>query len=92
MDGTRSFGQAGIGRARTCQRGALGDASHASHDTSTNKGRNANQHVVGWHPLFRTSHGLMFVGGGGVQTLPFYLGTAYNVCSMEDIEICLLLC
>ena len=44
------------------------------------------------HPLFRASHGLMLVGGGGVQTLPFCLGTAYNVCSMEDIEISRLLC
>ena len=42
--------------------------------------------VVSWrHSLFQASHGLMFVGGGGVKTLPFCLGTAYNVCSMEDI-------
>ena len=27
----------------------------------------------------------MIVGGGGVKSLPFYLGTTYNVCSMEDI-------
>ena len=49
--------------------------------------------VVSWrHPLFRASHGLMIVGGGGVKTLPFYLGTAYNVCSMEDIGNSWLLC
>ena len=49
--------------------------------------------VASWmHPLFRASHGLMLVGGGGVYTLPFCLGTAYNVCSMEDIEISQLLC
>jgi hypothetical protein len=30
--------------------------------------------------------------GGGKKTLPFCLGTAYNVCSMEDIEISWLLC
>ena len=42
--------------------------------------------VVSWrHPLFRASHGLMIVGGGGVKSLPFCLGTAYNVSSMEDI-------
>ena len=34
----------------------------------------------------------VLVGGGGVETLPFCLGTAYNVCSMEDIEISRLLC
>ena len=44
--------------------------------------------VVSWrHSLFRASHGFMLVGGGGVQTLPFCLGTAYNVCGMEDIAI-----
>ena len=29
----------------------------------------------------------VIVGGGGVKSLPFCLGTAYNVCSMEDIVI-----
>ena len=29
----------------------------------------------------------VIVGGGGVKTLPFCLGTTYNVSSMEDIEI-----
>ena len=49
--------------------------------------------LVSWrHSLFRASHGLMLVGGGGVWTLPFCLGTAYNVCSMEDIAISWLLC
>ena len=44
--------------------------------------------VASWrHSLFRASHGLMLVGGGGVETLPFCLGTAYNVFSMEDIAI-----
>ena len=43
--------------------------------------------VASWrHPLFRASHGLMLVGGGGVKTLQFCLGTTYNVYSMEDIE------
>ena len=45
--------------------------------------------VVSWrNSLFRASHGLMLVGGGGeYKLLPFCLGTAYNVCSMEDIAI-----
>ena len=35
----------------------------------------------------------VIVGGGGVKkTLPFCLGTAYNVCSMEDIGNSWLLC
>ena len=34
----------------------------------------------------------VIVGGGGVNFLPFCLGTAYNVCSMEDIGNSWLLC
>ena len=34
----------------------------------------------------------VIVGGGRVKTLPFCLGTAYNVCSMEDIGNSWLLC
>ena len=40
--------------------------------------------IVGRRPLFQTSKEF-FVGGGGLKSLPFCLGTAYNVCSMEDI-------
>ena len=47
--------------------------------------------LVGRHPLFQTSHGLMFVGGRGSINFTILLGTAY-VCSMEDIEISRLLC
>ena len=48
--------------------------------------QNSPRFDVSWrHPLFRASHGLMIVGGGGVKTLPFCMGTAYNVSSMEDI-------
>ena len=55
--------------------------------------QNSPRAVVTWsHSLFRASHWLMLVGGGGVWTLPFCLGTAYNVCSMEDITISWLLC
>ena len=32
------------------------------------------------------------VGGGGVKSLPFCLGTAYNVSSMEDIGNSWFLC
>ena len=54
---------------------------------------NSPRIVVSWrHSLFRASHGLMIVGGGGVKSLPFYLGTAYNVYSMEDIGNSWLLC
>jgi hypothetical protein len=34
----------------------------------------------------------VIVGGGGVKTLPFCLGTTYNLSSMEDTEISWLLC
>ena len=34
----------------------------------------------------------VIVGGGGVKTLPFCLGSAYNICSTEDIGNSWLLC
>ena len=55
--------------------------------------KNSPRIDVSWrYPLFRASHGLMIVGGGEVKTLPFCLGTAYNVCSMEEIGNSWLLC
>ena len=55
--------------------------------------QNSPRIVVSWRQLlFLASHGLMIVGGGGVKTLPFCLGTAYNVSSMEDSEKSWLLC
>ena len=76
-----------------------GDRDAQSHDQKdqnqikNNCKQNSPRFDVSWrHPLFRASHGLMIVGGGGVKTLPFSLGTAYNVCSMEDIGNSWLLC
>ena len=68
--------------------------SHALSKLNRNNWKQNSPRAVGsWrHSLFRASQGLMLVGGGGVQTLTFCLGTAYNVCSMEDIEISRLLC
>ena len=37
-------------------------------------------------------HGVCLIGGGGVKTLLFCLGTAYDVSFMEDGEISWLLC
>ena len=55
--------------------------------------QNSPRIVVSWrHRLFQASYGLMLAGRGGVKTLPFCLGTAYNVCSMEDIGNSWLLC
>ena len=34
----------------------------------------------------------VIVGGGGVKTLPFCLGTSYNLSSMEDIGNSCFLC
>ena len=68
--------------------GNLAAQSHDQKDQNQIKiiKQNSPNIVASWrHPLFRESHGLMIVGGGGVKTLPFSLGTAYNVCSMEDI-------
>ncbi len=36
-------------------------------------------------PVDSARRGMWLIGGGGVKTLPFYLGTAYNVSSMESI-------
>ena len=66
---------------------------HAQIKSKYNCKQNSPRFDVSWrHPLFRESHGLMIVGGGGVKTLPFCLGTTYNVSSMEDSEISWLLC
>ena len=37
-------------------------------------------------PEYSASRGVWLIGGGGVKTLLFYLGTAYSMSSMEDIE------
>jgi hypothetical protein len=42
-------------------------------------------------PVDSARRGVWLIGGGGVKTLPFCLGTAYNVSSMEDTEISRLL-
>ena len=43
-------------------------------------------------PVDSARRGVCLIGGGGVKTLSFCLGTAYNVSSMEDGEISWLLC
>ena len=48
--------------------------------------------IVGWHPFVLDKPWSVIVGGGGVKSLPFCLGTAYNVSSMEDIGNSWLLC
>ena len=37
-------------------------------------------------PEYSASRGVWLIGGGGVKTLLFCLGTAYRMCSMEDGE------
>ena len=51
---------------------------------------NLNKHspriVDSWTaPVVSDKPWSVIVGGGGVKSLPFCLGTAYNVSSMEDI-------
>ena len=48
--------------------------------------------LYGRHPWIRLAVECDWFGGGGVKKLPFCLGTAYNVSSMEDTEISWLLC
>ena len=63
--------------------GMPGPMIERSKQNKNNCKQNSPRFDVSWrHPLFRASHGLMIVGGGEVRTLLFYLGTAYNVCSM----------
>ena len=55
--------------------------------------QNSPRIVVSWTaPVVSDKPWSVNVGGGGVKTLPFCVGTAYNVCSMEDIAISWLLC
>ena len=37
-------------------------------------------------PEYSASRGVWLIGGGGVKTLLFCLGTAYSMCSVEDGE------
>ena len=37
-------------------------------------------------PDYLASRGVRLIGGGGVKTLLFCLGTAYSMCSVEDVE------
>ena len=85
--------RSGLRSSLTRKWSVIGMPSPMLKPNQNNRKQNSPRIVVSWrHPLFRTSHGLMFVGGGGIWTLPFCFGTAYNVCSMEDIEISQLLC
>ena len=55
--------------------------------------QNSHRIVESWTiPVVSDQTWSVIVGGGGGKTLPFYLGTAYNVSSMEDTEISWLLC
>ena len=48
--------------------------------------QNSPRIAVSWTvPVVSDQPWNVLVGGGGVETLPFYLGTTYIVSSMEDI-------
>ena len=67
--------------------------SHAQIESNYNCKQNSPRTVVSWTvPVVSDEPWSVLVGGGGVKTLPFCLGTAYNVSSMEDTEISWLLC
>ena len=82
----------GVDSARHSRERA-GNRDAQSHDPKRSKQiklikQNSTRAVVSWrHSLFRASHGLMLFGGGEYKLLPFYLGTTYNACSMEDTAI-----
>ena len=76
-----------------------GNRDAQSHDQKdqnqikNNYKQNSPRTVVGWTvPRCFGWPWSVIVGGGGVKSLPFCLGTAYNVCSMEDIGNSWLLC
>ena len=47
--------------------------------------QNSPRNVDSWTaPVVSDKPWSVNVGGGGVKTLPFCVGTTYNVCSMED--------
>ena len=68
--------------------------SHALCKSNQNNCKqNSPRIVVSWTvPTILDHPWSVLVGGGGVKTLPFCLGTSYNVSSMEDTEISWLLC
>ena len=63
-------------------------------ESNQNKCKQNSPRIVdsGTAPVVSDKLWSVIVGGGGLKSLPFCLGTAYNVCSMEDIEISWLLC
>jgi hypothetical protein len=66
---------------------------HAQNKSNYNRKQNSPRIVDSWTvPVISDQPWNVLVGGGGVKTLPFCLGTAYNVSSMEDSENSWLLC
>ena len=75
----------------------VGNRDAQSHAQSKSNQNNCKQNspriVVSWTvPVVSDQPWNVLVGGGGVLTLPFCLGTTYDVSSMEDAEISWLLC
>ena len=61
---------------------------HAQIKSKYNFKQNSPRIVVSWTvPIVLDQPWSVLVGGGGVKTLPFCLGIAYNVSSMEDTKI-----
>jgi hypothetical protein len=66
---------------------------HAQIKSKYNCKQNSPSIVDSWTvPVVSDQPWNVLVGGGGVKTLLFCLGTAYNVTSMEDSEDSWLLC
>ena len=66
---------------------------HAQIKSNYNCKKNSQGIIDSWTvPVVSDQPWNVLVGGGGVKTLPFCLGTAYNVSSMEDSENSWLLC
>ena len=61
--------------------------SHALCKSNQNNCKqNSPRNVDSWTaPVVSDKPWSVIVGGGGVKSLPFCVGTAYNVSSMEDI-------
>ena len=69
------------------------DAQSMLKSNQNNCKQNSPRIVDSWTvPVVSDQPWNVIVGGGGVKSLPFCLGTAYNVSSMEDIAISWLLC
>ena len=90
---SRGVDSAPHSRVRAGNRDAQSNDPKRSKQIKIIANKNSPRIVDSWTtPVVSDKPWSVIVGGGGVTSLPFCLGTAYNVCSMEYIGNSWLLC